>query len=70
MTRVEWSKPAREDLDDLVRYIGRDSTLNARLFSERILSPRVGSRTFPSAVAASRKPRMTVSGRSSCKAIA
>ncbi len=37
MMRVEWSDPAREDLDDLVRYISKDSAYYARLFAERIL---------------------------------
>lgn len=35
--RVEWSDCARDDLDDLVRYISRDSAFYARLFGERIV---------------------------------
>ena len=47
MTRVEWSEPAHEDLDDLVRYISRDSTRYARLFSERILLATRRLKDFP-----------------------
>ncbi|MBK6288365.1 MAG: type II toxin-antitoxin system RelE/ParE family toxin [Gammaproteobacteria bacterium] len=35
--RVEWSDPARDDLDDLHRYISRDSVHYAHAFAERIL---------------------------------
>lgn len=35
--RLEWSDCARDDLDDLVRYISRDSAFYARLFGERIV---------------------------------
>lgn len=35
--RVEWSDFARDDLDDLVRYISRDSAFYAQTFAERVL---------------------------------
>lgn len=47
MMRVEWSEPAREDLDDLVRYISKDSAYYARLFAERILHATRRLRDFP-----------------------
>ena len=37
MTRVEWSEPAREDLEDIQRYISRDSVQYADAFIERLL---------------------------------
>ena len=47
MKRVEWSGPARADLDDLVRYISKDSTYYARLFAERILLATRRLKDFP-----------------------
>lgn len=47
MMRVEWSEPAREDLDDLVRYISKDSAYYARLFAERILLTTRRLKDFP-----------------------
>lgn len=35
--RVEWSDFARDDLDDLMRYISRDSTFYAHRFGEKIV---------------------------------
>ena len=35
--RVEWSDLARDDLDDLVRYIGRDSAFYARRFGQMVV---------------------------------
>ncbi len=35
--RVEWSNFARDDLDDLVQYISRDSLFYARRFGEKIV---------------------------------
>jgi len=35
--RVEWSDYARDDLDDLVHYISRDSVFYAQLFAERVV---------------------------------
>ncbi len=35
--RVEWSGIASEDLDDLVRYISRDSVFYGRRFGQRIV---------------------------------
>ena len=37
MMRVEWSNPASEDLDDLVRYISRDSAFYARRFGQKVV---------------------------------
>lgn len=35
--RVEWSNVARDDLDDLVEYISRDSAFYAKQFAERVV---------------------------------
>lgn len=35
--RVEWSNLARDDLDDLVRYISRDSAFYASRFGEKVV---------------------------------
>lgn len=35
--RVEWSNPAREDLEELVRYIEQDSPHYARRFGEKVV---------------------------------
>lgn len=35
--RVEWSDLACDDLDDLVRYISRDSAFYARRFGEKVV---------------------------------
>lgn len=35
--RVEWSDLARDDIDDLVRYISRDSTFYARRFGQMVV---------------------------------
>lgn len=35
--RVDWSNLARDDLDDLVRYISRDSTFYAHRFGEKVV---------------------------------
>jgi plasmid stabilization system protein ParE len=45
--RVDWSNPARDDLDDLVRYISRDSAFYARLFAERIVLSTRALGNFP-----------------------
>ena len=45
--RVEWSDCARDDLDDLVRYIGRDSELYARRFAERVVLATRRLQAFP-----------------------
>jgi len=54
--RVDWSNLARDDLDDLVRYISRDSTFYAHRFGEKVVlaTRRLGSfpesgRTIPEA---------------------
>ena len=45
--RVEWSDCARDDLDDLVRFIGRDSELYARRFAERVVLATRRLQAFP-----------------------
>ena len=45
--RVEWSNCARDDLDDLVRYISRDSVFYARLFAEKIVLATRILKDFP-----------------------
>jgi plasmid stabilization system protein ParE len=47
MMRVEWSDFAREDLDDLVRYISRDSPFYARRFGEKVVLATRRLREFP-----------------------
>ncbi|MDP2028176.1 MAG: type II toxin-antitoxin system RelE/ParE family toxin [Thiobacillus sp.] len=45
--RLEWSNCARDDLDDLVRYISRDSAFYARHFGERIVLAARRLQHFP-----------------------
>lgn len=45
--KVEWSECARDDLDDLVRYIIRDSAFYARRFAERIVLSTRRLQSFP-----------------------
>ena len=45
--QVEWSDCARDDLDDLVRYISRDSAFYARLFAERVVLATRTLKDFP-----------------------
>ena len=45
--KVEWSDCARDDLDDLVRYISRDSAFYARRFAERIVLSTRRLQRFP-----------------------
>ena len=45
--RVEWSNPASDDLDDIQRYISRDSVLYAHALIERILRTTRRLETFP-----------------------
>lgn len=45
--RVEWSNSARDDLDDLVQYISRDSSFYARRFGEKIVLATRRLRDFP-----------------------
>jgi plasmid stabilization system protein ParE len=44
---VEWSDLAREDLDDLVKYIGRDSAFYAQLFGEKVVLATRRLKDFP-----------------------
>ncbi len=45
--RVEWSDLARDDLDELVRYISRDSALYARHFGEKVVLAARRLKDFP-----------------------
>lgn len=45
--RVEWSDVARDDLDDLVAYISRDSAFYAQLFGEKIVLATRRLQDFP-----------------------
>lgn len=45
--KVEWSDCARDDLDDLVRYISRDSGFYARRFAERVVLATRRLQAFP-----------------------
>jgi toxin ParE1/3/4 len=45
--KVEWSDCAWDDLDDLVRYISRDSGFYAQCFAERVVLATRRLRTFP-----------------------
>lgn len=45
--RVEWSNFARDDLDDLVQYISRDSLFYARRFGEKIVLSTLRLGDFP-----------------------
>ena len=45
--RVEWSDPARDDLDDIDRHISRDSVLYAFTFVERVLQATRRLGEFP-----------------------
>jgi toxin ParE1/3/4 len=45
--KVELSDCARDDLDDLVRYIGRDSRFYARRFGEKVVIATRRLQTFP-----------------------
>lgn len=45
--RVEWSDLAREDLDDQVRHISRDSVFYARRFSEKVVLATRRLKGFP-----------------------
>lgn len=45
--RVKWSNFARDDLDDLVQYISRDSSFYARRFGEKIVLATRRLRDFP-----------------------
>ncbi len=45
--RVEWSDLARDDLDELMRYIRRDSAFYARRFGEKVVLATRRLKTFP-----------------------
>lgn len=45
--RVEWSDFARDDLDELVHYISRDSAFYARLFGEKVVLATRRLEEFP-----------------------
>lgn len=45
--RIEWSHFARDDLEDIVRYINRDSAFYAQAFAERVLVATRRLAVFP-----------------------
>ena len=45
--RVEWSDLARDDIDDLVRHISRDSASYARRFGEKVVLATRRLKEFP-----------------------
>ena len=45
--RIEWSDSARGDLEDLVRYISRDSVFYAQRFGEKVVLATRRLRDFP-----------------------
>ncbi len=45
--RVDWSDLALDDLDDIVRYIAKDSPYYAREFAERIFATSDRRNDFP-----------------------
>lgn len=45
--RVEWSNLARDDLDELVRYVSRDSEFYARRFGEKVVLATRRLKEFP-----------------------
>jgi toxin ParE1/3/4 len=45
--KVDWSRCAREDLDDLYHYIARDSAFYAKAFLEHILKTTKRLNEFP-----------------------
>ena len=45
--RVEWSDFARDDLDELVHYISRDSAFYAQLFGEKVVLTTRRLEEFP-----------------------
>ncbi len=47
MMRVEWSDLARDDLDDLVRYISRDSAFYARRLGQKVVLATRRLKEFP-----------------------
>lgn len=54
MVAIRWSQPALDDLEEITRYIGRDSPKNAEAFVNGIIemaellagSPMIGRRVF------------------------
>ena len=50
--RVEWSDLASDELDELMRYISRDSVFYARRFGEKVTYPRERGGTWAAAKAA------------------
>jgi toxin ParE1/3/4 len=47
MMQVEWTDLARDDLDDLVRYIIRDSSFYARCFGQKVVLATRRLKDFP-----------------------
>lgn len=47
MRRVDWSNPALDDLDDIVRHISKDSPYYAHEFVERVFERTDKLKNFP-----------------------
>lgn len=47
MMRIDWYDPAREDLDDLVLYISKDSPLLRPAFRRAYLTRHTATERFP-----------------------
>jgi toxin ParE1/3/4 len=45
--KLDWSEPALDDLDDVVRYISKDSSYYAREFAERVFAATDQLADFP-----------------------
>jgi len=68
--RVEWSDFARDDLDDLVRYISRDSAFYARRIGQKVVLATRRLKEFPESGRMIPEVDDNRSAKSSCKAIA
>jgi len=47
MAKVIWSKKAKNDLGDIVRYIARDKPITAELYAQRIFNATRRLKDFP-----------------------
>ncbi len=47
MVKIEWTDPALEDLNQIFKYIARDSTYYANLFIKRIYESIQNLKDFP-----------------------
>jgi toxin ParE1/3/4 len=49
MAKITWSKPALNDLEDIYRFIARDSRSHAEEFVSRLIETAEGVAIFPDA---------------------